>query len=274
MPAGQGRTLRAMVAGEGDDLVVLEAGLGVSGLYWGPVHAELAHHTRVVAYERAGYGASSPAAAEHRALPELAEDLRSVVQAFPHRHLVLVGHSWGGPIVRTFADDHRASGESVDGLVLVDQSDEHALALYVSRPARVAQGVQNALLVPLARVRLLAPLVKTQVSGLPRDVRDAAVASSSTVAAARAAVGESRHVAAGLRALSVAPPTLAGIPLRVVSGVKGEHHSTIRRQLIAAHRETVAQYPEARFVPAEHSDHMIPVSEPGVIVEQVRDLLA
>ena len=50
-----------MTAGGGDDLVVLEAGLGASGLYWGPVHRELAQHVRVVAYERAGYGASAAA---------------------------------------------------------------------------------------------------------------------------------------------------------------------------------------------------------------------
>lgn len=51
-----GRRLRTMVRGDGTDLVVLEAGLGISGLYWGAVHERLAAHTQVVAYERAGYG--------------------------------------------------------------------------------------------------------------------------------------------------------------------------------------------------------------------------
>jgi hypothetical protein len=40
-----GRRLRAMVAGDGDDLGVLEAGLGGSGLTWGPVHGILARPT-------------------------------------------------------------------------------------------------------------------------------------------------------------------------------------------------------------------------------------
>ncbi len=40
--APDGRLLRAMLDGAGDDLVVLEAGLGGSGLTWGPVHARLA----------------------------------------------------------------------------------------------------------------------------------------------------------------------------------------------------------------------------------------
>ncbi|QIS44614.1 hypothetical protein [Clavibacter capsici] len=37
-----GRLLRTMVAGDGSDLVVLEAGLGGSGLTWGLVHGILA----------------------------------------------------------------------------------------------------------------------------------------------------------------------------------------------------------------------------------------
>ncbi|WP_228494471.1 hypothetical protein [Clavibacter sp. VKM Ac-2873] len=40
--APDGRRLRAMASGTGDDLVVLEAGLGGSGLTWGLVHGILA----------------------------------------------------------------------------------------------------------------------------------------------------------------------------------------------------------------------------------------
>ncbi len=58
--APDGRRLRAMVAGEGDDLVVLEAGLGGSGLTWGLVHGILARTHRVFAYDRAGLGDSDP----------------------------------------------------------------------------------------------------------------------------------------------------------------------------------------------------------------------
>src|SRR5690625_236119 len=55
-----GRQLRAVVAGTGTDLVVLEAGLGAAALTWGPVMEHLAPHCRVVAYDRAGYGRSDP----------------------------------------------------------------------------------------------------------------------------------------------------------------------------------------------------------------------
>src|SRR5699024_12787823 len=55
-----GRQLRAVVAGTGTDLVVLEAGLGAAALTWGPVMEHLAPHCRVLAYDRAGYGRSHP----------------------------------------------------------------------------------------------------------------------------------------------------------------------------------------------------------------------
>ena len=50
------RRIRTMVRGGANDLVVLEAGLGFSGLCWGLVHQALAARTRVIAYERSGIG--------------------------------------------------------------------------------------------------------------------------------------------------------------------------------------------------------------------------
>lgn len=267
--APNGRRLRAMVAGAGDDLVVLEGGLGVSGLYWGLVHALLARHVRVVAYERAGFGASTPARGESRDLAHLAADLRAVVDAFPRARLVLVGHSWGGPIVRTFAAQHLADVGQLSGLVLVDPSDEHAADLYASRFARGANAVMNALLVPFAQVRLLGSLLKTQLTGLPPELQGAAMAASSTVDAARAAVAENRHVAAGLVALKERPPALGSVPMSVISGQQDNRlNRKLHQRLMAAHRQSVDEHPDARFVAAHRSSHMIPGTEPELVAEE------
>ena len=138
------RRLRTMQRGAGPDLVVLEAGLGASGYFWGPVHALLAEHVRVIAYDRAGYGGSDPDTAP-RDLSRLAADLDAVISASPHQRLVLVGHSWGGPVVRTLAARRLLAGRPLDGLVLVDPSDEHA-ALYFSRMFRAQAAIQSVLL--------------------------------------------------------------------------------------------------------------------------------
>lgn len=269
-----GRRLRTMLDGPGDDLVVLEAGLGVSGLYWGPVHAAIASRARVVAYDRAGFGASTSAHPQPRDLAHLADDLQSVVDAIPHRRLVLVGHSWGGPIVRTLAARLLAHGRPVDGLVLVDQSDEHATELYTSRLARWSDAIQNVLAVPLARLRLLAPLTRMQLAGLPHPFLDAALASSSSIDAAREIAAENQHVCDEMQRLRDHPLALGDTPISVISGQQHTwFNRMIRARLVQAHRETVERYPGARFVAAEHSGHMIQITEPGLIASEALSLL-
>jgi pimeloyl-ACP methyl ester carboxylesterase len=272
--AADGRELRVMMAGSGDELVVLEAGLGVSGLYWGPVHQALSQHVRVVAYERAGYGASTPTRTGARDLPHLADDLGLLVDAIPHARLVLVGHSWGGPVVRTLAARLLARGEPLAGLVLVDPSDEHAADLYTSRAARWSSAVQDSLLVPLARRGLLAPLMRAQLAGLAQPLSAAVIAASASVDAARATRAENRHLRDDLRSLQRCPPALGDLQIRVLSGQKhGRIDRVVRSRLTRAHQQTVAAHPGARLVPAAHSGHMIPISEPDLVTAAALSLL-
>lgn len=269
-----GRSLRIMIAGEGDDLVVLEAGLGMSGLYWGPVHRVIAQHARVLAYERSGFGASTPDPGHQRGLARLADDLQTVINAIPHRRLVLVGHSWGGPIVRTAAAARLIQGRTVNGLVLVDQSDEHAADLYTSRTVRAADTLQRALLAPLARLRLLAPLLRAQLAALPAPLLDAVVVSSSSVDAARASAAELVHVADELQRLHDDPLDLGDLPISVISG---QQHTRLDRRLrariVQAHRETATSHPGAHFVAAEHSGHLVPITEPALVAEEALSYL-
>ncbi|MGJ1428645.1 alpha/beta fold hydrolase [Clavibacter sepedonicus] len=270
-----GRRLRAMVAGEGDDLVVLEAGLGGSGLTWGLVHGILARTHRVVAYDRAGLGDSDPDPAP-RDLDRLADDLEAVVAAFPHRRLVLVGHSWGGPIVRVAAARRIARGIPTAGVVLVDPSDERARA-YASPAARVGFGVQAALLVPLARLGILRRLHRIALAGLPEPLRTAAVGAAGSVRAARATAAEQRHLLPGLAGIagilgSAAP--LPGIPVRVISGTTSSALTRgQRRDLVRAHRVSAAAVEQGEWIPAARSEHMVPVTDPDVVAAVVTALL-
>lgn len=270
---GDGRLLRTMARGTGDDLVVLEAGLGISGLYWGPVQAAIGDRARVVAYERSGFGASPPDAGV-RDLAHLASDLEAVIDAYAHRRLLLVGHSWGGPIVRVAAARRIEGGRPVDGVVLVDPSDEHC-PLYFSALSRGGDAVQAALLPPLARLRLLGPLTRAGLGDLPDPLRAAVVAASTSVTAARAAAAELRQVVPGLRGLLDTPPRLPDTPLSVLSGQRATLiERGARRSLVRAHREAVDRQPRARFVPAQQSAHLIPLTEPGLIASEVLRMLS
>lgn len=266
------RRLRTMQRGAGPDLVVLEAGLGASGYFWGPVHALLAEHVRVIAYDRAGYGGSDPDTAP-RNLSRLAADLDAVISASPHQRLVLVGHSWGGPVVRTLAARRLLAGRPLDGLVLVDPSDEHA-ALYFSRMFRAQAAIQSVLLEPLARIGLLGWALRAMNSDLEEPLRSATAAASSTRSAARAARAENAHVVAGLQHLRDEPFNLGDLPVPVISGRRaGSLERASRDALSRAHCTTAHGLKGGRYIEARRSGHMVPLSEPELVAREVLSLL-
>jgi pimeloyl-ACP methyl ester carboxylesterase len=121
-----GRQVEIATAGEGDGpTVVFESGLGEDWTHWDEVAAEVAHHTRVFAYSRPGYGASG-AATTARDPKQIVEELRSLLAhegyAPPY---VLVGHSFGGTYLELFAKSHP---DEVAGAVLVDPRHRDFLA--------------------------------------------------------------------------------------------------------------------------------------------------
>lgn len=115
-----GRDLHLLVAGDGDGpTIVLEAGLLGSSAQWAWVQQHLADDHTVVAYDRPGQGWSDadPAGVDpHR----IAADLHTALEQEGHNGpWILVGHSLGGMLVRTFADRY---SEDVAGVVLIDSS--------------------------------------------------------------------------------------------------------------------------------------------------------
>jgi pimeloyl-ACP methyl ester carboxylesterase len=76
--------------------------------------------TRVVAYERAGIGASEPGP-EPRSIKQIVTELHALLAKLdvPPPY-VLVGHSWGGPIIHSFAATYP---KEIAGLVFEDPSD-------------------------------------------------------------------------------------------------------------------------------------------------------
>ncbi|WP_168198030.1 alpha/beta fold hydrolase [Brachybacterium sp. SGAir0954] len=262
------------------DLVLLEPGLGAGAASWGAVLDGLAAAgpvgpLQVLAHDRAGYGASDPAGGP-RDLGALAAELGTVVAAVPHRRLVLVGHSWGGPVVRTLAADLAAQGRAVAGVVLVDPADELA-DLYFTPTVEVMNRVQGHAMVLLDRAHLLRRLQRSATRGLPEAHREQAAASVATAAAARTVREEARHITRGLRHLRLDPPDLRGVPLTVISGRHPEGLGRrLRDELTAAHRERAGPRPGAgagRFVAAERSGHLVPVDQPELVVEEILRLL-
>ena len=126
-------------AKSGVPTVVFESGLGSAPIdTWSSVRSEVAAMARTVGYERAGSGASAPGP-EPRSIKQLVAELHTLLTKLevPPPY-VLVGHSYGGAIIHSFAATYP---KEIAGLVYVDptdfmQTEADILALWEKAGAR------------------------------------------------------------------------------------------------------------------------------------------
>jgi pimeloyl-ACP methyl ester carboxylesterase len=103
--------------GTGEPVVILEAGIAGSSLGWAVVQEKLAAFTTVCSYDRAGLGWSDNCALP-RSATQLAAELHTLLdRAEVVGPYVLVGHSFGGLLIRSYS--HSFPGQ-VAGLVMLD----------------------------------------------------------------------------------------------------------------------------------------------------------
>ena len=128
--------------GPAEPLVIFQNALGSTMEPWDTVLEEVTSFAAVLAYNRPGIGNSegierSPTAA--RVSGHL-QELLSVLKASPP--YILVGHSWGGPLILHFAGDHP---RDVMGLVLIDPPDWTEEGLFpIDTMTLAAQGFDSA----------------------------------------------------------------------------------------------------------------------------------
>ncbi|OJJ45046.1 hypothetical protein ASPZODRAFT_134473 [Penicilliopsis zonata CBS 506.65] len=113
---------RETIDGHLQPAVIIEAGLASSHCEWVAVQRLLAESVRVYSYDRAGYGLSEespdPVSVTNR-VRELTLLLKTAEIAPPY---ILVGHSYGGVLIREFLRQH--GPQDVAGMVIVDSSRE------------------------------------------------------------------------------------------------------------------------------------------------------
>lgn len=163
-----GRRLHLNVQGNAGDkpTVILEAGMASISSNWAWVQRELAQHTRVVAYDRAGLGWSDPGVKPLDAAKS-ARDLHAALdKAGITGPYVLAGHSFGGLVVRLFADLYP---DEVVGLVLVDSSHPDQWINIPAAKGGQTVAIGNRVSAFLARFGLmrLFHLEESYITGLP-----------------------------------------------------------------------------------------------------------
>jgi pimeloyl-ACP methyl ester carboxylesterase len=234
----------------GQPVVVLEAGGGADLETWKPVFGEIARLAPTVAYDRLGHGGSAPDTnpptleRAGRVLHALLQELRA---SPPY---VLVGHSWGGVIVRGFSDMYASE---TAGLVYLDVPD-----FETTRQERAA------VLPPQDRQEALAPPVFPPI---PAD----------TPAGLRAAYEQM------LEEMKNDYPTArkfrqpSGIPAAVVvttraDRLRGNGGAIVRLQM-ARQSEWALTSRDGLFLLAGHAGHQVHRDDPALVVQLVKHVL-
>ena len=145
-----GYSLHINCVGQGSPTVVLDAGSGGFSAQWVRVQREVSDTTRVCAYDRAGMGWSEMGP-EPRDAKQISSELHTLLKgANIEGPYVLVGHSFGGLYVRTYAARYP---DEVAGVVLVDSSSPKQVSHQpVTRDSNEPQKQSFAVVPRLARL--------------------------------------------------------------------------------------------------------------------------
>jgi pimeloyl-ACP methyl ester carboxylesterase len=112
-----GRTLYVVEKGEGGPAVVFEAGIAATNLNWHQIQETVSEFTFTASYDRSGLGWSSPCRTV-RTPGNISAELHAMLQSAGIKPpYILVGHSFGGLVMRRYAATYP---EEVAGVVLVD----------------------------------------------------------------------------------------------------------------------------------------------------------
>ena len=113
--------------------LILSAGLGGSGGYWGPNIPALAEHFRVIVYDHRGTGRSDPALSDNVTVNEMARDVLALLDDMEIGRTDLMGHALGGIIGLALA---RIAPARVGKLVVVNawaKTDPYTLRCFDAR---------------------------------------------------------------------------------------------------------------------------------------------
>jgi pimeloyl-ACP methyl ester carboxylesterase len=279
--------------------VILESGVGDFSVEWGLVQPKVAAFARVCSYDRAGDGWSE-LGPHPRTFHQVAYELHTLLaNAGVKPPFVLVGHSYGGLLVRQYQAMYPSE---VAGLVLVDAGQDNPWRIApdgkLVRATELATGraVPDVKTSGPLRVSDLGPdLLRRMMAGTdelskhandpPRDLLppDAQRMRTWTLA-------QLGHVAAGVNPFEIeelvllhrdrlkSDHVLGDLPLIVLTRGIPEGTGPNTKSLEEDHRkdhEILASISrKGKLIVAEHSGHHIQLQEPELVAASIRQVLA
>jgi pimeloyl-ACP methyl ester carboxylesterase len=288
---GAGRRLYLLEKGSGEATVLFEAGIAATNLNWFHIQETVSGFAATASYDRGGLGWSSPSRTA-RTPSNLAAELHELLQGAGLKPpFVLVGHSFGGLVMRQFA---LLYPEEVVSVVLVDPMRcEEWPPLAPARQATIDRVLKlSSFAIPIAQLGLarlavtsllcrsgriadrlagvggdrgrhVLARIKGEVDKMPREVWPSVAADWSRPSYY---AGMRSHVAAvpeAMREMQDAEP-IRGIPVLLLTPGKSAPLSDDCLQKIG---DSVTQ------VIAAESAHWIHLDEPELVIESIREMV-
>jgi pimeloyl-ACP methyl ester carboxylesterase len=266
--------------GQGDVTVVLEAAQGDSSLDWMSVQAEVAKFTQVCAYDRPGYGWSSPVR-EMLTSDKIAENLHQALKSGDIQGpYIFVGHSIGGVYARAFAQRY---SENVAGLVFVDSAHENQRFRLPPSTRRQLSIVKALALVfralaPFGIPRALKLADRIQGENYPDDVRPAAMARMYQSHFFTAMYNEIKAVE--LDTDQANPPAdLGDMPLIVLTqggpnpGISEDAYKQLKKSWNELQQELTQLSTNGQHIVAHESGHYIHHDQPELVIDAIRQVV-
>jgi pimeloyl-ACP methyl ester carboxylesterase len=264
----RGRRMRTVQAGSGTPLVVFESGLAAAASVWSDVQRRVSAHTATLSYDRAGIGGSKRAR-DGRRFADLNADLEAVLDALGHDGpVLLVGQSWGGPIVRAFS---HFTTRPVAGLVIVDGTRSQVLTSKEGKALRVYFGLLGKLSRLGLHRRFRAKLLVGITGGLSDEDGARVLRDMLRGNAARAGAAECKGLAEEADELGAleARGFPAGVPVTFLGAGHAEPGTEEMRDRFLAGQRKEAERLRQRFVLVTGSRHDIHMHRPDVVAAEI-----
>jgi pimeloyl-ACP methyl ester carboxylesterase len=274
----------------GQPVIILEAGLGVSGAHWGAVQ-RLLGDIPSYSYDRAGYGHSPPSERSRQATNISAELLDVLHTAEIHPPYIVVGHSYGGILAREFMA--AAGYDAIHGAVLVDanQEDNYAKLRHpLAALKALTGGIDYTEAIGVARCDAFSVSEQADIA-----LDESVVSAKTTLKREAECILQSAGVLGAKKQLDTQPLSMS--PLTVIRGDASrdierllDHSSRVGRGTssdLAQVREFLARFHahdrdlqlqqlrlscNSRFVQTEKSGHYVHAVEPELIAREISEI--
>lgn len=237
-----GLQMEYQLQGEGEPVLLLEAG-GSAGLTdWEPIYDALSKEFRVLRYSRLGNGASSPIQKNYSA-EQYAEEARLLLDGLGINKVIYIAHSYGAHVARMFAAHYP---DYVASLMLIEPASEHDVD--IMRQIDLAQAERE-----IAAVKL-----QDLENGMSNQYLD---------------FWSKRPLPDY--------PEVADIPVTVIASVKRYEEPPVllfndqgRKLWGQLHKDWAEAFPQGRAVLTEQSYHFPQHDEPEMVIAEIKALVA